>query len=282
MIEEPGISLSVEECANWCASGPLADRALVFARGFERSLREDGKTLRPHRITVHNSAPQHVGLGTGTQLALAVVRAIADSGGYGELSTPDLAQLSGRGLRSSLGAHGFDHSGILVEGGLGQRSSLAPLVAKIPFPEEWRVVLLFPESSEGLSGTEEKQAFARMEVSDTSITERICRVILQGLLPAAAEEDFAIFSESVYEMNALSGKHFSQTQQGLYSSPEIAERIAALRSLGVKGVGQSSWGPCIFAFVESEEEGVHLKGLLKRGSWRDAVQITRAIKKDRG
>src|SRR5262249_26128437 len=50
------------------ASGPRADRPLVSARRFAGSV----GVARPQSLTVEEAPPEHVGLGTGTQLGLAV------------------------------------------------------------------------------------------------------------------------------------------------------------------------------------------------------------------
>src|SRR4051794_15902889 len=63
MVERPGLSLRAEDAAEWSASGPLAERALGFARRFAANVGSD----RPQRLTVEQAPPEHVGLGTGTQ-----------------------------------------------------------------------------------------------------------------------------------------------------------------------------------------------------------------------
>jgi predicted sugar kinase len=41
-------------------------------------------------------------------------------------------------------------------------------------------------------------------------------------------------------------------QGGAYASSEVARLIEWLRAAGIDGVGQSSWGPLVFAFAPSE------------------------------
>jgi hypothetical protein len=55
--------------------------------------------------------------------------------------------------------------------------------------------------------------------------------------------------------------HFAAMQDGrvdiavgeLFSDSGVAELVGLIRSLGVRGAGQSSWGPTGFAFAYSEE-----------------------------
>src|SRR5262245_58116256 len=134
MVEQPGLCVQAEPAAAWAAEGPLADRALTFALRFARSAGAGGQpgARPPLRLVVESAAPEHAGLGTGTQLALAVARAAA---ACWDLHFPveELARRVGRGGRSGVGAHGFAHGGFLVDGGRREQG-LAPLVARVPFP----------------------------------------------------------------------------------------------------------------------------------------------------
>jgi len=44
-------------------------------------------------------------------------------------------------------------------------------------------------------------------------------------------------------------------QGGAYASPRVSQVLDWLRSKGLTGLGQSSWGPTGFAFARSEAEG---------------------------
>src|SRR5438045_889474 len=72
MVKEPGIALSVIPAAGWSADGPLAERALGYAQQFARALSLHDRS--PCHVIVEHCAPEHAGLGTGTQLGLAVAR----------------------------------------------------------------------------------------------------------------------------------------------------------------------------------------------------------------
>jgi beta-RFAP synthase len=165
-----------------------------------------------------------------------------------------LARHVGRGLRSALGVHGFERGGFLVEGGKRSADELSPLVAHAAFPEDWRAVLVLPPRGVGLHGPGERAAFDRLAQlpPPRRQTEALCRLVLLGLLPALAERDLTAFGEALYEFNARSGELFAPVQGGLYATPLVAETVAFVRGLGVRGVGQSSWGPAVFAVVEDE------------------------------
>lgn len=265
MVEQPGFRLRLTPAAEWSAEGPLAKRALAFAQRCAQSLaEEEGAALRPQRLVVAAAPPEHAGLGTGTQLGMALARALALAAGRDDLCPPQLARLVGRGLRSGLGVHGFGRGGFLVEAGQSVAGTLAPLVAWSAVPDNWRVVLVLPGGGESWHGARERDAFSQLASGPASATDRLCRLVLLGLLPALAEADLDAFGAAVHEYNALAGEAFAAVQGGTYVSARVAELVAFVRGLGVRGVGQSSWGPAVFALVAGREEAEGLACRLKR------------------
>jgi beta-ribofuranosylaminobenzene 5'-phosphate synthase len=265
MVRRPGVQVAAGAAASWSAEGPLAERALGFARRVAEGVRRDrpGADGPPLRLRVEEAAPEHAGLGTGTQLGLAVARAVAAAWGV-RADARDLARWSGRGLRSALGVHGFERGGLLVEAGKRSPEALAPLVARTDFPEEWRVVLIAPlaerDGASGLHGTDEREAFARLAGTPGGPvrTDALCRLVLLGLLPAIAERDLEAFGEALFEFNQRAGEAFAPVQGGTYAGPKVAAAVAFLRGQGVRGAGQSSWGPTAFAVVGDEERAEDL------------------------
>src|SRR5207237_1744689 len=98
--------------ADWSAQGVLAERALEVARRFAQTLSPD--QVHPQRLVIHGAAPEHVGVGTGTQLSLAVARALSMAHGLPNLDALELPQRAGRGRRSGVGVHGFVQGGFRV------------------------------------------------------------------------------------------------------------------------------------------------------------------------
>jgi beta-ribofuranosylaminobenzene 5'-phosphate synthase len=98
MVERPGLTVSVEPADSWQAEGPLAGRALALAQNAAAAL----ALRRPMRLAVSGAPREHVGLGVGTQLGLAVARAVAQMDGRSDLSAVELARLVGPdGVRRS-------------------------------------------------------------------------------------------------------------------------------------------------------------------------------------
>ena len=76
MIDSPGVVVVTAQPADsWQFEGPLASRAQAFAMRFAQSLPEADR--RPFQVLVERCPAEHTGLGVGTQLGLAVAKALA-------------------------------------------------------------------------------------------------------------------------------------------------------------------------------------------------------------
>lgn len=256
MIAAPGVSVTARPAAEWSAEGLLADRALAFAHRFAATV--SAEAVQPQHLAVNRCPTDHAGLGTGTQLGLAVAQLLTTAWGLPALDVIELARRVGRGARSSLGIHGFAQGGFLVEAGKRTGVDVAPLVARTSFPEAWRIVLILPREERGLHGSAESDAFQCLTGAKQATTEALCRLVLLGMLPALHEVDLEAFGEALFDFNARVGDMFAGMQGGTYASQRIAERITFLRRQRVRGVGQSSWGPAVFAVVADAERAVHL------------------------
>jgi beta-ribofuranosylaminobenzene 5'-phosphate synthase len=256
MIDEPSLVLRAEPADAWSATGPMARRALEMARGYRDQRAE------PLAITVESAIPEHAGFGSGTQLGLAVAKAIAVASGRTDWDAIELARGIGRGLRSAVGVHGFDRGGLIVEAGKRGDEPVAPLVAYQSLPEAWRVVVVLPDCSLGMHGGAETAAFDKLS-GDTDVTDALWRLVLLDMLPALREADYRAFGEAVYDFNARVGEVFAAAQGGRYADPLCGEIVRFIRGSGVAGVGQSSWGPALFAIVEGGDRAVNLATLVR-------------------
>ena len=146
MINRPGLRLRIEalqggtsEDACATAEGPLAARAEAFAG---RWAEFHGESAHHCRIIIESAPQEHAGLGTGTQLALAVAAGLNAYCGLPSQTPQELALSVGRGLRSAVGTYGFVFGGLIVEQGKLPEEPISPLDCRIDLPEEWRFVLL--------------------------------------------------------------------------------------------------------------------------------------------
>jgi beta-ribofuranosylaminobenzene 5'-phosphate synthase len=260
MVEQLAVRVAIDPAATWSATGPAAERALAIARRV---------TDRPQRVVVDACPPEHTGLGVGTQLSLAVARAVRP-----DLPVDDLARLVGRGHRSAIGVHGFDRGGFLVDGGKRDIEALAPLVARAEFPADWRIVLLTPATSTEWHGDRERDVFAGLggQADDT-----LCRLMLLGMLPALAEHDLDAFGAALGEYNARAGEPFRAAQGGTYAGQHVAQLVAWLRTEGISGAGQSSWGPTVFAVVGDADRAAAVERQARR-TWPGVSTVVTAAR----
>jgi len=255
MLEQPATVIEMQRAKSWQTTGPQNERALAFAQqaiGYWSDVSDS-----PLSIQVRQAPPAHAGLGSGTQLALAVAQGVRLLNDYPNTHLDDLATAVGRGQRSAIGSHGFFHGGLLWETGRIATEPLAKLTRRLDVPEPWRILLITPPHDAGLHGTAEIDAFAQLPPVPSEVTENLQRLAQEKILPAVEQADFSTFSESIYQYGHLAGSCFAPVQGGDYASADVARCIQKLRSLGLQGVGQSSWGPTIFAFVHDESSANH-------------------------
>ena len=79
-------------------------------------------------------------------------------------------------------------------------------------------------------------------------------MVTQRMLPAAAQGDFEVFADTVGQYNYQSGMLFDSVHQGAYNGAVVTELIESLKQRGARGVGQSSWGPGVFAWFETRHD----------------------------
>ena len=249
------IGLAIDGCdavvtARLAAHPSVQGVAGARAQGVIETLRQSFGDIPPLSIRIEHAPPAHAGLGSGTQLALAVASACMQVLGR-PYSPRELAPYMGRGERSGIGIAAFEGGGFVVDGGRGRDTRIAPLLTRLEFPAAWHALLIFDEVDEGLSGSREQAVFNTLAPMSAVVAGELARWCLVRMLPAVAEHDFENFSEAVAEVQQRVGHYFAEAQGGsIYTSGKVARVIAALQvEFGAQGVGQSSWGPTGFVFA---------------------------------
>jgi beta-RFAP synthase len=253
MIDAPGIELAAEPAPAWVAEGPLASRVEQIVNQVRARMLETGASLPPLRIRVEGAPAEHVGLGVGTQLSLAVARSVLRLAGMPELSVEQLARLTGRGRRSGVGLHGFHHGGLIVDGDRTAEAEIPPLLARLPFPEEWSIWIVQPPGDRGLHGPDERRAFANLPPITQGVADSLGHLVLRAILPAVATRDLQAFGSAISELQAKIGACFAPAQGGIFTTPQAAQIVEELKQVGFAGAGQSSWGPTLYAFGHSSD-----------------------------
>ncbi|MEA4855455.1 MAG: beta-ribofuranosylaminobenzene 5'-phosphate synthase family protein [Solidesulfovibrio sp.] len=251
-LDTPRIRIVAEPAETFGVTGEQADKVARYAERLGAAL----GTAWPARLRVEEAIAEHSGLGSGTQWALAVGTALTRLRGT-PMAPRELAALLGRGMRSGIGVASFEAGGCVMEAGHLRRRPDEPVrpsavVLRRDFPAGWRFVLVMPEAGPGLSGQAERDAFAGLGET-AGIADAVCRIVLLRLLPALIEEDIVAFGRAISDLDRHTGLFFKQAQGGVYRDAG-GEIVEGLLSAGAYGVGQSSWGPCLYALVDDANE----------------------------
>lgn len=214
-------------------------------------------------IDIPDMPPRHVGLGSGTQLALAIYSAIGSA--YDKPVTPrETAPLLDRGGRSGVGVAAFETGGFILDAGhpVERFTSDRPdrgdwtvpaVLARHPVPDTWRFLVIIPDANPGVSGmVEEAELRAVIETADPRLTTKISTCIMHRLLPAIATGNIERFGDAVSELGRYNGQWYAAAQGGVYRPPvgRIIDELAATQV--VTGAGQSSWGPTVYGVTDHD------------------------------
>ena len=262
----------------------------------------------------------HSGLGLGTQLAAAVTTAASlattlFSGSSQQLATTpsrwqpvaqapasnyrnqirELARLSGRGKRSAIGLHGFLYGGLVQDLGYQPDSGTCehipaaiesrpaptrPIATRsVTFPSAWPVVLILATEGGDMHGAAEESLITA--AGATPNREQLAMLELsESCMAAADRSDFDGFVDALERYMKIAASLFESVQAGRYRDKFIAQRVASASQAGLRGVGQSSWGPTVFGFAieraSAERAADHLRSQLVQHSVQ--VLVTQAAK----
>ena len=259
--------VTVKRAESFEVEGPGSNRARQFATDLMKYVK------REHRahIRIDNTIPQHIGLGSGTQLLLAV--------GYGlsklfdlNLDIQTIAEIAERGARSGIGIGAFKNGGFLIDSGKGADESPPTISLRAEFPEDWRILLLFDEHIQGLHGKEEIEAFRALPTFPAEKAGEICRLTLMQLIPGLKMTDLDLFGHAIGKIQQIIGDYFSPAQGGRFISPSVTEALQWIEEQGIQGIGQSSWGPTGFAILPSHDDARQLLEKLK-SRWDKALRF---------
>jgi predicted sugar kinase len=303
MIEQPSTSLAFSIRANGLCESDADDLRSIpddVAMRIATVAASTGERLGfdPQRIKVSSirRSGQHVGLGSGTQLACTVATGMAASTRpwatfFGEPPDADrtgavpqlparsiwehalpqlvqddraavdlLLQCAKRGARSHIGLFGFLNGGLIFDSGATKGHANLPSVSderileQHQVPSAWRVLLVTPKTIQPVHGQLEAELIRQCGQRGNENKERMLNLISDAIIPNLTSESFDMAGEAIYEYSVLAGELFRPVQGGVFRDQTTTFVVNKLRSLGVKAVGQSSWGPTVFGIVSAEEQ----------------------------
>ncbi len=214
----------------------------------------------PAQIECIELPEPHIGLGSGTQLAISIGTLLSL---FHERRAPtplQIAEMMGRGMRSLVGTTGFERGGVIWDNGLGDLpgseeavDSRHQGVSVHCWPREWCLLLIRRRDASGLSGSSEQVAFGQLS-ADGPRRARLIAMAEDVLLPALARGAYDSFCNTVYEFGMECGATFKHQQGGECFRESTRDIVQRLRSDGLRGVGQSSWGPSVYAIFPTRRD----------------------------
>ena len=232
-------------------------------------IREFLACIRSHQkvtslqIDVHQHLALHTGLGSGTQLGLALSAAIEVMTHRRLQEDPfQLAQLADRAERSAIGTIGFARGGFLVDHGESRGDSLNRRVDRIAVPGEWRFILVHPVDSQGLSGEKERAFFGQRVHMPQTLIDDLGQQIQTDIAPAVRETRFDQFAASLENYGQTVGGFYAGEQGGVFSHPAMTQLVSHLKANGISGMAQSSWGPLIAVPAASQDHAEKIVALI--------------------
>ena len=255
-LDRPRLELEVMSAEELNVHGEGSGRIAELVEAFDKHYNVKSRC----DIHLRQAIPAHQGLGSGTQTALAVGQGLAKLHGL-TLGNAMLARSLGRGRRSGIGIYAFESGGALVDAGVKDNNP-PTLIFHHPFPKAWRILLIMTKGQDGLHGAGERTAFEQLPKFSRSCAGALSRTVIMKLMPSVIEQDFSSFAQAVHKLQSTMKDYFSSVQEQKISHLNSAKLLEYLDKQGIKGIGQTSWGPTTFAIVESQAQAEALKAQL--------------------
>ncbi|MCE5215372.1 MAG: hypothetical protein LLF83_11735 [Methanobacterium sp.] len=208
--------------------------------------------------------PSHSGLGSGTQLSLAVAKLILMMNDQ-DLNSPKIGEIVGRGGTSGIGVASFDHGGFIVDAGhrktekksflpsSASNASPPPILARYDFPEDWNIIIAIPNVQRKVHGDGEVNIFQKYCPIPLEDVRELIHVLFIKMMPAVIEEDLDQFGQSI---DLVQNMGFKKVELSL-QNPFIKDLMENLKSSGAAGVGMSSFGPTVYAITDTNSKEVY-------------------------
>lgn len=281
-LEEPSILVEAERGEALTVRGDNVDRARAAALAAMDRFDLGGADIR-----IRSCYQQHVGLGGGTQLAMAVGKALCEL--YG-LSPParEIAKAVGRGGTSGIGVAAFEGGGFIVDGGHSfgpgkekedYRPSSAstgvappPVIMRAEVPRDWRFILAVPNIPKGAHGTHEADVFETFCPVPREEVSELCREILVRMVPSVLTGEIEGFGKAINRIQELGFKRVEVELQ----HPLVRRLMEVMREAGAVGAGLSSFGPTVYAVADSSTREIEAAAMAAMEDVGGEVVVTRS------
>ncbi|TXT67343.1 MAG: Beta-ribofuranosylaminobenzene 5'-phosphate synthase [Promethearchaeota archaeon] len=218
--------------------------------------------------------PSHVGLGSKTQLSLAIATSIAKLKNL-DVSHKTLTKLVERGGTSGIGWRGFETGGFILDGGhdfgkgreketflpssAANAADPALTILRYNIPEHWRFVLVIPSVKKGAYGDEEVSIFQSHTPIPRKEVNEVSHQILMKIIPGILKGDLGCFGEGLRNIQSIGFKKIEiELQHNI-----VKNLLQFMKDHGVKAYGMSSFGPSVIGITESQNEAKKLLRTVK-------------------
>ncbi len=209
--------------------------------------------------------PSHVGLGSKTQLSLAIGTAISKLKSM-EIPVAEITKMVERGGTSGIGWRGFETGGFILDGGhdfgkgreketflpSSASSSAIPAltIMRYPIPENWRFVLVIPDVKPGANGEEEIKIFKKHTPIPSVEVNEVSHQILMKVMPGILKEDLKCFGEGLKRIQNIGFKRIEISLQHKI----VKDLLKLFEDHGIKAYGMSSFGPSVVGITENDSD----------------------------
>ena len=276
-ITEPRTVIEAEPADQLEMTGVESEEARTYAQRVITAFQLSGAQL-----TVKSLAPRNVGFGSTTQLSLAIGRAVTKAHG---LEVPLIELVKALKRTSTGGMYPFQLGGFVVAGGFpvkpGERVWLRdeplipPLIFRADFPASWRFVLARPfEAPKSPDKEAEERAFSSLRdyKPPAELIHKGYFLLAAKLIPAVLERDAEGFGKALTGIQMTVGRIYQPVQEQIFN-PASQWLIPILNRSGALGIGQSSWGPTVYAFTDTPAAAREIAARLEAEA-RDRAEIT--------
>ncbi|MFW9824893.1 MAG: beta-ribofuranosylaminobenzene 5'-phosphate synthase family protein, partial [Candidatus Thorarchaeota archaeon] len=214
--------------------------------------------------------PSHVGLGSKTQLSLAIISAITKLKKFERLSVEQLTQFVERGGTSGIGWRGFEMGGFILDGGhdfghgkekenflpSSASSNTNPAITLIrhDIPKNWRFVLVIPNVKKGAYGDEEVRVFQNYAPIPQNEVNEVSHQIIMKIIPGIVKNDLKCFGDGLKRIQSIGFKKIEINLQHQI----VKDLLRFFEDYGLTAYGMSSFGPSVVGIVESDSEAEEL------------------------
>ncbi|ADI32466.1 beta-ribofuranosylaminobenzene 5'-phosphate synthase family protein [Staphylothermus hellenicus] len=230
--------------------------------------------FKNYGVSIHilESFPRHVGLGSTTQILLAIgdcIRRIYNL----RLSIRELALLFKRGIVSGIGIATYEKGGLIIDSGRRAKNGiigipkdlddLPSVIYRKNLPQHWYFIVITPKGIKGLDEKSETPFLEKPE-ENKELQYELLKILVLKLLPSISNNDPKTFGRAIYKIQLLTGKYFSKYQDSIFCCEEAEYIINSLMRNGVYGAGQSSWGPTVYGIIDYRKKALRTLSRVKQ------------------